>query len=153
MVKLPMHDILSGKEETEPYLKEVVDSLKAGKDTILLTNTAYDRSELELSFEAGEALGLGPVETGDKVRSIVGRLAMEILVKVSGVFLTGGDTALGMLMNIEADGSQILSEIRVGIPLVRVKGGKYEGMKLVTKAGAFGADDAAAFALRKIKEA
>ena len=147
MVKLPMHDILSGKEETEPYLKEVVDSLKAGKDTILLTNTAYDRSELELSFEAGEALGLGPVETGDKVRSIVGRLAMEILeqVKVSGVFLTGGDTALGMLMNIEADGSQILSEIRVGIPLVRVK--------LVTKAGAFGADDAAAFALRKIKEA
>ncbi len=56
-------------------------------------------------------------------------------------------------MNIEADGSQILSEIRVGIPLVRVKGGKYEGMKLVTKAGAFGADDAAAFALRKIKEA
>ena len=36
-----------------------VDSLKAGKDTILLTNTAYDRSELELSFEAGEALGLG----------------------------------------------------------------------------------------------
>ena len=83
------------------------------------------------------------------------REAMEILeqVKVSGVFLTGGDTALGMLMNIEADGSQILSEIRVGIPLVRVKGGKYEGMKLVTKAGAFGADDAAAFALRKIKEA
>ena len=80
---------------------------------------------------------------------------MEILeqVKVSGVFLTGGDTALGTLMNIEADGSQILSEIRVGIPLVQVKGGKYEGMKLVTKAGAFGADDAAAFALRKIKEA
>ena len=155
MVKLPMHDILSGKEDTESYLKEVVDFLKAGKDTILLTNTAYDRSELELSFEAGEALGLGPVETGDKVRSIVGRLAMEILeqVKVSGVFLTGGDTALGMLMNIEADGSEILSEIRVGIPLVRVKGGKYEGMKLVTKAGAFGADDAAAFALRKIKEA
>ena len=88
---------------------------------------------------------LNLVETGDKVRSIVGRLAMEILeqVKVSGVFLTGGDTALGMLMNIEADGSQILSEIRVGIPLVQVKGGKYEGMKLVTKAGAFGADDAA----------
>ena len=132
-----------------------MEALKRGEDTILLANTSYNREELELSFEAGEALGLGPVETGDKVRSIVGRLAMEILeqVKVSGVFLTGGDTALGMLMNIEADGSQILSEIRVGIPLVQVKGGKYEGMKLVTKAGAFGADDAAAFALRKIKEA
>ena len=44
-------------------------------------------------------------------------------VKVSGVYLTGGDTALGMLMNIGADGSEILAEILVGVPLVRVKGG------------------------------
>ena len=113
-----------------------------------------DREELELSFEAGEKLGLGPVETGDKVRSIIGHLALQVLnqVPVSGVFLTGGDTALGMLANIEADGSEILSEIRVGIPLVRVKGGSFEGLKLVTKAGAFGEDDAVAFALRKLKE-
>ena len=44
-------------------------------------------------------------------------------VKVSGVYLAGGDTALGMLMNIGADGSEILAEILVGVPLVRVKGG------------------------------
>ncbi len=46
--------------------------------------------KLELSFEAGEKLGLGPVETGDKVRSIIGHLAMQVLeqVPVSGVFLT-----------------------------------------------------------------
>ena len=115
---------------------------------------AAKREELELSFEAGEKLGLGPVETGDKVRSIIGHLALQVLnqVPVSGVFLTGGDTALGMLANIEADGSEILSEIRVGIPLVRVKGGSFEGLKLVTKAGAFGEDDAVAFALRKLKE-
>ena len=88
------------------------------------------------------------------MRSIIGHLAMQVLeqVPVSGVFLTGGDTALGMLANIGADGSEILSEIRVGIPLVRVKGGSFEGLKLVTKAGAFGEDDAVVFALRKLKE-
>ena len=154
MVQIPMHRILSGEEDTASYLEQTIESLKNGEDTILLANTSYDREELELSFEAGEKLGLGPVETGDKVRSIIGHLALQALnqVPVSGVFLTGGDTALGMLANIEADGSEILSEIRVGIPLVRVKGGSFEGLKLVTKAGAFGEDDAVVFALRKLKE-
>lgn len=154
MVQIPMHRILSGEEDTSTYLEQTVSALKRGEDTILLANTSYNREELELSFEAGEKLGLGPVETGDKVRSIIGHLALQVLeqVPVSGVFLTGGDTALGMLANIGADGSEILSEIRVGIPLVRVKGGSFEGMKLVTKAGAFGEDDAVAFALRKLKE-
>ena len=154
MVQIPMHRILSGEEDTASYLEQTIKSLKNGEDTILLANTSYDREELELSFEAGEKLGLGPVETGDKVRSIIGHLALQVLnqVPVSGVFLTGGDTALGMLANIEADGSEILSEIRVGIPLVRVKGGSFEGLKLVTKAGAFGEDDAVVFALRKLKE-
>ena len=150
MVQIPMHRILSGEEDTASYLEQTIESLKNGEDTILLANTSYDREELELSFEAGEKLGLGPVETGDKVRSIIGQVLNQ--VPVSGVFLTGGDTALGMLANIEADGSEILSEIRVGIPLVRVKGGSFEGLKLVTKAGAFGEDDAVAFALRKLKE-
>uniref|UniRef100_UPI002FDD5393 nucleotide-binding domain containing protein n=1 Tax=Muricomes intestini TaxID=1796634 RepID=UPI002FDD5393 len=54
--------------------------------------------------------------------------------------------------NIGAAGTEILSEILTGIPMVRVKGGIFEGLKLVTKAGAFGGDDAAAFAMRKIKE-
>lgn len=55
-------------------------------------------------------------------------------------------------MNVGADGSEILSEIMVGIPLIQVKGGEFDGLKLVTKAGAFGADNAIAFAMRKLKE-
>lgn len=154
MVKVPMHKILSGEETLEDYKNKTMEAIKRGEDTILLASTSYDREELELSFAEGEKLGMGIVETGDKVREFLGNLAVEILreVPVSGVFLTGGDTALGMLKNIGADGAEILSEIRVGIPMVRVKGGEFDGLKLVTKAGAFGAEDAAAYALRKIKE-
>ena len=131
-----------------------VEYLKSGRDTILLTDTAYDRELIELSQEVGEKSGMDLTEVGDYVRSLIGRMAKEVLdsVEVSGVYLTGGDTALGMLMNIGADGSEILAEILVGVPLVRVKGGACEGLKLVTKAGAFGTEDAAAFAMRKIKE-
>ncbi len=49
---------------------------------------------------------------------------MEILeqAKFPAYSLQAAIQPLGMLMNIEADGSkEILSEIRVGIPLVRVK--------------------------------
>ena len=135
-------------------VKVPVEYLKSGRDTILLTDTAYDRELIELSQEVGEKSGMDLTEVGDYVRSLIGRMAKEVLdsVEVSGVYLTGGDTALGMLMNIGADGSEILAEILVGVPLVRVKGGACEGLKLVTKAGAFGTEDAAAFAMRKIKE-
>lgn len=93
-------------------------------------------------------------EVGDYVRSLIGRLAGEILdaVPVSGVFVTGGDTALGLLRDIQADGSEILSELVTGIPLIRIRGGRFDGMKLITKAGAFGDESAALFAMRKLKE-
>ena len=143
-----------GTAGPEEYRDLAVEYLKSGRDTILLTDTAYDRELIEISQEVGEKRGLDLTEVGDYVRSLMGRIAREVLdsAEVSGVYLTGGDTALGMLMNIGADGAEILDEILVGVPLVRVKGGTCEGLKLVTKAGAFGPEDAAAFAMRKIKE-
>lgn len=154
LIKLPVDKILQGSDTAEHYVQKAVEALNRGEDTIFLTDTAYDREFLELSYQAGDTLGLTPLEIGDRVRSIIGHGATEILrqAKVSGVFLTGGDTALGLLMNVGADGSEILSEIMVGIPLIQVKGGEFDGLKLVTKAGAFGADNAIAFAMRKLKE-
>ncbi|MCI8577182.1 MAG: four-carbon acid sugar kinase family protein [Lachnospiraceae bacterium] len=154
MVKVPVAQVMLGAARPEEFLRQTVEYLKKGRDTILLTDTAYDRELIELSQEVGEKKGMDLAEVGDYVRSLIGRIAREVLdaAAVSGVYLTGGDTALGMLLNIGADGSEILDEILVGVPLVRVRGGSFEGMKLVTKAGAFGAEDTAAFAMRKIKE-
>lgn len=154
LVKIPVHDILLGRKAAASYRDEAIAALKRGEDTILLTNTAYDRKELDTSIEAGEKLGMSFSAVGDYVREMMGTMAREVLesARVSGVFLTGGDTALGLLRSLEADGSEIISEILVGIPMIKIKGGAFDGLKLVSKAGAFGAEDAAAFALRKIKE-
>lgn len=154
MVMLPVCRILSGEEDPEHYKNQALSALKQGKDTILLTDSAYDRGNVELSLEMGERMGMTSAETSDKVRRLVGRLAKEILEEaaVSGVFLTGGDTALGMMDCIEAEGAEIMQEILVGIPMVKVRGKNFDGMKLVTKAGAFGSEDAVAFAMRKLKE-
>ena len=90
-------------------------------------------------------------EVGDYVRSLIGRLAGEILdaVPVSGVFVTGGGYSPRLLRDIQADGSEILSELMTGIPLIRIRGGRFDGMKLITKAGAFGDESAALFCHEK----
>lgn len=59
---------------------------------------------------------------------------------------------MGLLSAIGASGSEIISEISVGIPVMRLVGGNYPGLKVVTKAGAFGDKNAISFAIRKIKE-
>ncbi|HHY52527.1 MAG TPA: four-carbon acid sugar kinase family protein, partial [Clostridiales bacterium] len=69
-----------------------------------------------------------------------------------GVFLTGGDTAISFMRALEASGSMIQTEILVGIPMMRLRGGPWDGLKIITKAGAFGREDAIDFALRKLKE-
>ena len=84
-----------------------------------------------------------------------GTFDISILRLTRGVFevlATGGDTALGLLEALGADGSEILSEVSVGIPMMRVIGGQAAGVKMVTKAGAFGTQDAISNAFRKLKE-
>lgn len=154
LVRVPVHNLLSGKEEALPYVNETAQSLLSGKDTILLSSSAYDRAELELSAAEGRKKGMKPWQVSEYVQRLMGRMTMEVLAraKVSGVFLTGGDTAMGVLDAAEADGSEILDEIAVGIPMMRIVGGAMDGVRVVTKAGAFGKEDALLFALRKLKE-
>ena len=94
-------------------------------------------------------------QVSEYVQALMGSMTVNILKKapVSGLFLTGGDTAMGVLGTARADGSEILSEILVGIPMMKIVGGALNGTKVVTKAGAFGKEDAILFAIRKLKEA
>ena len=91
-------------------------------------------------------------ETSVLVQGILGDIAKGILdkVQVSGVFLTGGDTAIGMFEKVGAYGSSILGEVAVGIPLMKLRGGKFDGMKIITNA--FGKEDVVTYSLRKLKE-
>lgn len=154
LVQVPVHKILSKEETTAPYIDAVVESLQAGRDTILLSSSTYDRSELALSSEAGAKLGMETAQVSEYVQTMMGEMAKAVFARarVSGAFITGGDTAMGVLAALRADGSAILSEIAVGLPMMRLVGGEMDGLKTVTKAGAFGKEDAILFALRKLKE-
>jgi uncharacterized protein YgbK (DUF1537 family) len=72
-------------------------------------------------------------------------------VEISGVVVTGGDTAMGLMESLSVRMTEILTEIAIGIPLTRLVGGPHAGMNVITKAGGFGKSDAILFALRHLK--
>ncbi len=68
----------------------------------------------------------------------------------SGLLITGGDIATAVCRGMGVHSIEVLDETSPGIPLGRVRGGRWEGLPLVTKAGAFGAPDAFIIAVRRI---
>jgi len=56
--------------------------------------------------------------------------------------LTGGDTAFSVINLLKTEGIEIDGEILEGIVIGHLIDGKWDGMKVITKAGGFGKEDA-----------
>ncbi|MFP3040780.1 four-carbon acid sugar kinase family protein [Treponema primitia] len=155
LVKVPMYDVLEKKIKLEDIVAQVVGLLKSGKDALLHSASTYSADELKKSNDAAARQNMAIEALSLFTQKTLGQLIGQILneVTVSGLFLTGGDTAMSFFEVAESSGSSITTEIAVGIPLMRLRGGRFEGLKIVTKAGAFGKEDALFYGLRKLKEA
>jgi len=83
-----------------------------------------------------------------RIVKIIGEVALSVLreshidVHDSALVLTGGDTALSVLDLLKIEGIEIDGEILNGIAIGRLIGGRWDSLKVVTKAGAFGKEDA-----------
>lgn len=154
VITMPFYDFLSGEKDWRAAADEAAALVKTGKDVILVSSGTLNREDMEKTRSHGQEKGLTAIEVSEYVQDCCGRIGAYILerVKVSGVFLSGGDTAMGLMNALNSAGSEIISEISVGIPLMKLVGGQYPGLRLVTKAGAFGEADAINFAFRKLKE-
>ena len=155
LVRAPLYAILEKAVSPEELADRAVRVLKDGRDLILLSSSVYSEEERTRTGESARAVGLSPGEMGAFAQKTMGRITALVLEEaaVSGLFLTGGDTALGCLESMGATGSGIVTEAAAGMPLMKLTGGKYDGLKVVTKAGAFGGEDAIFYSLRKLREA
>lgn len=74
----------------------------------------------------------------------LGRFLSAVLVQTRPglLFLTGGDTADAVLNGIGAEGIRILGEVVTGMVQGKIIGGPLHWLPVVTKAGAFGQNDA-----------
>ena len=76
----------------------------------------------------------------------LGRLVAQIVRRspqpVRGLILTGGDMALSAFRHLGISSVRLVDEILPGIPYGQVIEGEFSGLKMVTKAGAFGDESA-----------
>ena len=154
LVSVPVADIMEQRAGAGDAVRAALALLSRGRDCLLAVDAAVDGAAYERSGAAAARLGMDSRAAGDYVQRIMADICRSVLegAAVGGLFLTGGDTAIGIFRAAGVHGAQILGEVATGIPLLRLAGGAADGLRAVTKAGAFGHDDAIAYAFRKLKE-
>lgn len=151
VLKINIADILKNKN-MEEYVNQGIEQLNKGNDLII--TSSYDMEDYTETIKMGKEISMSNVEISGLVQDMLGEISAHTIRKaeISGIFVTGGDTAMGFLKKSNAEGSQIMEEIMTGIPLMKLVGGDFDGYKMVSKAGAFGNDDALYYSIGKIKE-
>ncbi len=152
-VSVSVCDLLE-KKGINSYAEHVRLLLSQNKDVLLLASSVLDQTEYEASLETGRRLGLSESRIGNTVRNALSSIARDVMEthQIGGLFLTGGDTAFGILELMGIGEVEIKGEVLLGLPLLEVVGTQYNHLRLVTKAGAFGTEDAIAYALRVLRE-
>ena len=62
--------------------------------------------------------------------------------KFGGLFLSGGDIAVAVCRCLSVAAISVLGEVEPGVPAGEFLGGSFQGMRVVTKAGGFGTEEA-----------
>lgn len=153
LVEIEVSEYLPWREaQALPLLAQLEERLSQGQKLVIASG--YQPEVVERAKQAGAKLGLGAVQVSELIAQMLGWLGANLLNKqeVTGVVLTGGDTAVAVCRALGVTGIHILEEIAPGIPLglMTTNGGKT--LKVVTKAGAFGNPDALVKASHKLQQ-
>ena len=151
IINVDIGDILKNKDISK-IVADALGKINQGQD-IIITST-YERKDYEKAIETGKSLGYTREKVSVFTQNVLGEITNKIMSKskISGLFLTGGDTAIGVIKNLEIKGSSIIQELMTGIPLMKLYGGKNNDLKVITKAGAFGEKNAIEYCMKKFKE-
>lgn len=136
----PKETLKRNSNVKERILGLIYTQLRKGQHTLLMTH----RQKLEPSSNGSSSL----IETLLQTFKALGDSLDFSLC--AGLIVTGGDIAMAICEGMGVHSIEVLDETSPGIPLGLVRGGRWEGLPLVTKAGAFGAPDAFIHAVRRI---
>lgn len=109
-----------------------------------LVTAATSRADVDTARAAGRERGLDDEAVGEHVTRALALTARAVWRRAdclpTDVLLTGGATAGATLGALDATSVELTgTELGVGVPVGRVRGGRADGAAVVTKAGAFGA--------------
>ncbi len=151
LVKMDVANLIHNKEsEIRQCAKHAKTQLNQGKDVVIAS--AVDDSDVLAAVEAGKKCGLSSTEVSEQTAVALGEIAIQLTdYQLAGMVLTGGDTAIHVCRSLGAEAIEIFEEVAVGIPLGRLVGGLCNGLQVVTKAGAFGQEDAFVLSIKAMR--
>lgn len=128
-------------EEIDRCVKMAQDLLRQNLNTAIVS--PHHRDKIAAAYACGEKLGLEPAAVSEQVARGIGLITRQLAdAPIEGLFLTGGDTAVNVCYALGAASMEVFCEVSTGIPFGRLSSGPYRGLKVVTKAGAFGDEQA-----------
>jgi uncharacterized protein YgbK (DUF1537 family) len=153
LVKMGVANLIQNKKlEINRCTKQAKTLLEQGKD-ILIASAVNDRDVFD-GVAAGKICGLSSSEVSEQTAVALGDVVAQLTdYQLAGMVLTGGDTAIHVCRSLGAEAIEVLEEVAVGIPLGRLVGGRCNGLQVVTKAGAFGREDAFVLSIRAMRKA
>lgn len=138
--------------------REIERIVKAGQALLekgdLVVTTNRERQAINGVKDLQQKLGLSNFDVGYTIAESMGVIAGQLIDSkpICGAVLTGGDIAGATCKVLNGEGIRVIGEVEAGIPYGKLFGGFFDGLPLVTKAGAFGTDQALANALQTITD-
>jgi uncharacterized protein YgbK (DUF1537 family) len=150
LVTIDLNDLVA-ENCIAKYSQLLEESLKKGDTILTVTRKKNDYTE---TIELFNRLGIpDKKEISRIIRESLAQITANTLksTAVSGLFLTGGDTAIEVIHELQGTGCKILAEVEPGIVQCQLLGGAFEGLLITTKAGAFGKEDSLYNSIQKMK--
>ncbi|WP_407271264.1 four-carbon acid sugar kinase family protein [Radiobacillus sp. PE A8.2] len=135
------------------YIQCCVDGLETGNDIVIYV-PSNDQVREQVK-QTGNELNLTGYEIGERISRAIGEIVANVTEhnrELTGLVLTGGDTAKDTARQLGGIGFRLIKQIEAGIPLGTLIGTDKE-YKVVTKAGAFGKQDSIYRAMQVLKGA
>ena len=133
--------IEQAEEEIARCVKLAGSLLRQNFNTAIVS--PHHREKIAIACASGKKMGLEPAVVSERIACGIGVIARHLANEaIEGLFLTGGDTAVNVCYALGAASMEVFCEVSTGIPFTQVSAGPYKGLKVVTKAGAFGDEQA-----------
>jgi uncharacterized protein YgbK (DUF1537 family) len=144
--------LTKSEEEIERVVNEASSLLKRGRDVAVTSADSTERVSEARRIAKEEEVHPNRVRT--LISSTLAKITTGVLERThpAGIVVTGGDTLIGVFRALGADGLRVESEVLPGIPVSTILGGSRAGLRVVTKAGAFGPPEAIVEAVEFLKK-
>lgn len=152
IISLPVYEIYKS-EDYSSYVDQALHVLKSGKNLALVSSASLERANLKKTRMQFKVAGFSKSEMEEIVQRTLAGICRRVVKKfpVSGLFVTGGATAQNILRMVKAQGTVIKEEVALGMPLLTITGGEFDGINMISKAGAFGDPSLIMFGLNKLR--